>query len=463
YAWEEYKKKAQKEFTDNLVPLMITTKSFGMGIDKPNIRYTIHYNMPGSIESYYQEAGRAGRDQREAYCALIFSDDNHQDSENRLNPQHTADEIWQMPEPNVHSDIHRMLFFQKQAFQGKNAELQNITNILITHIIPVLHEMQESELREISIKALQIQYRGNLIDDYEGTEKAIYRLYIIGIVEDYTIDFKNPRTYSLQIRRRPRLDYSNALYDYLILRMDKQIFENIYHSNSKVSFYDFICQYNDNYVQGLLEVLITFVYTTIEPQRRRAIQSMADAARTLNSEEFRNKILRYLSPDEELNILFKIFPQSSRLEEWQIILSKNVNTSANNKLLGICLRNLESYPTSVGLLFLASTLRLSLLNENENMGIKDFSAGIRLVKENYPQEEALRITRYFAEYVLNKGQYEVAKYMIANTFLENFPSIESAEWLYYGNFTINIREVGAAYLGWQIQQRLERLILKIKE
>ena len=64
--------KNQEDFIDNKTNLMIATKAFGMGIDKPNIRFSIHYIFPNSVESFYQEAGRAGRDSNPSICSIIY-------------------------------------------------------------------------------------------------------------------------------------------------------------------------------------------------------------------------------------------------------------------------------------------------------------------------------------------------------------------------------------------------------
>ena len=70
--WEKVKVKTQKKFINNDLNLLVTTKGFGMGIDKPNVRYVIHYGFPGSLESYFQQIGRAGRDRGHSHCILIW-------------------------------------------------------------------------------------------------------------------------------------------------------------------------------------------------------------------------------------------------------------------------------------------------------------------------------------------------------------------------------------------------------
>ena len=90
--WNNEKSKVARDFKNNKFNIMVATKAFGMGIDKANINYTIHYGLPTSIESFYQEAGRAGRNGEPSKCILMVSNDNQERSQKLLDPKRSIND-----------------------------------------------------------------------------------------------------------------------------------------------------------------------------------------------------------------------------------------------------------------------------------------------------------------------------------------------------------------------------------
>lgn len=101
---EAERKKNQEDFLYDRKTIMVATNAFGMGIDKSNVSFVIHYNMPKSIEAYYQEAGRAGRDGSEADCILLYNTGDIQ----------TARFLIQNGSENEDMDPHQKAIVQKQ-------------------------------------------------------------------------------------------------------------------------------------------------------------------------------------------------------------------------------------------------------------------------------------------------------------------------------------------------------------
>ena len=119
---------AQEKFINNELNLLVSTKAFGMGIDKPNVRFTFHMNYPSSIESFVQEAGRAGRDRKDSKCYILFNDEQVQKGP-------TTFEI----------DRDNLLFFHNASFKGVEKE-----NAIIHELLTAIYT--PNQLFDIEVK-----------------------------------------------------------------------------------------------------------------------------------------------------------------------------------------------------------------------------------------------------------------------------------------------------------------------
>ena len=104
---------AQEDFIGNKKNLLVSTKAFGMGIDKPNVRFTFHINYPSSIESFVQESGRTGRDKEDAKCFILYNDEQVTNGKRKY-------EI----------DRDNLLFFHNSSFKGADKEKSIISELL---------------------------------------------------------------------------------------------------------------------------------------------------------------------------------------------------------------------------------------------------------------------------------------------------------------------------------------------
>lgn len=145
----------QTKFVGNELDLLVATKAFGMGIDKPNIRYVIHFNYPSSIESYYQEAGRGGRDRKLALGVVLF---NKQELKS-LEKIETVDEDGNIEthfeETNVSVDKKLLLSFHSNNFKGIAKEKRLLAELLTEIKFPshkVTNDIEDRILDELLAK-----------------------------------------------------------------------------------------------------------------------------------------------------------------------------------------------------------------------------------------------------------------------------------------------------------------------
>lgn len=292
---------SQDEFIQNRTNIMVATKAFGMGIDKPHVRFTLNVNHSGSLEAFVQEAGRAGRDRKMALAVVLYS--------NRVfNEQ---DEFTRLIEPvKVDFGVHK--FFYDKNFLGEKTEWA-VMDYLMNHQMTITEEsdgitrqsktvsgflsklnrvaegeavvsyisyrypstdsetldgyLRQAQLRTFTqqpknpkentsqLRALnQEQYQAALM-------KAIYRMCCIGLIEDFTHDYIT-QEFRIVTRKKPE----GAYYEEL-----KQFFMRYYNETRANAQIAYCKRYNGSEIANCLYFLTQFIYKKIATKRKQAI------------------------------------------------------------------------------------------------------------------------------------------------------------------------------------------------
>ena len=368
-SWEREKRQNATDFKQNRAPVLVATKAFGMGIDKPNIRYTIHLGMPGSLEGFYQETGRAGRNRLPALCTVIFSEFDSALSDAVLDPNNTLEELKGhynrlRKERGSDDDIRRALWFHMNAFSGIEQDIECVSKVLES-----AGDLTERRWIELPFWAE---------DDEKSQERAIYRLVKIGVFDDYEVHYGSKifavliRQFDLQFCKSQLLDYVQASQPAKIRAFRARIDELTDGSSSELAI-------------ELARMLVEFTYDVIERSRRRMIQEAVLLARTCRTDkEVRRQLLDYLQEGFGAEQIEQLIDEPDiDFSEWLSLL-ENVSTPIDaGELRGICIRALESYPDHPGLLLVRGLTECMASEPEESVISSSLNASFEKALTNY--------------------------------------------------------------------------------
>lgn len=365
YSWDDIKRENAKAFMSDQAPILVSTKAFGMGIDKPNIRFTIHYGMPSSLEAFYQEAGRSGRDQKKSKAYVIFNEFDKDITDQLLDPSKDIEDIRRIMNTiprSSNDDISMSLFFHLIAFQGIHVEIKSIKEVL-SLLLP--------------LDIAQMKYVPFGSDESKFREKAIFRLLQCGVLSDYEVHFGSKK-YGIKIQKFQKDQVIQSVLSYVSASQPGRA-KDIENKLNGISFTN-----TSDYLVEVVQVFITFIYDVIERSRRRSLQESMNAAREVNENQFRNRLLEYLQEGVGAeNIQNLIEKADVDFIDW-INFSHNIaNAIEAGEIRGISIRFLESFPDHPGLLLLRGISEAKCSNSNPEIMTQSLASSFLMAYERY--------------------------------------------------------------------------------
>ena len=351
--WRHAKREAAAQFKRDEVQVLACTNSFGMGIDKPNIRFTVHWGLPQSIESYYQEAGRAGRGRAESWCVLLVSDDNPRLADEQLAGRGLATE----PPFASQSDIDRQLWFHKNSFPDAKQELDQLRRFI---------EACMSSVQQV----IDISFTGD--SEKQMRERAVYRLLLIGVARDYTVDWRLG-SFQVHLGERSPNDIVDCFTSYgsaFTAKRGRAIRAEMdaWRADQNATAMD-VALYAG-------EKLIAFTYDQIEGTRRRALSEMRRVAKEHVGDEdgFRHALLAYLSTSAFSSMLQTVIDDSGGgLELVSELLDRIESPLDAADLASQAARLLASIYDHPGLLTIRAVALLASTNPDPKAAVQDLA------------------------------------------------------------------------------------------
>lgn len=376
--FNNYKIEVQNEFQNNKFPILVATKAFGMGVDKENVRYTIHYGLPQSIESFYQEAGRAGRDKNKAICYLLNSKDKIDKSEydKIFSLNATIEDLNYINKKHKYSsdDILRNLFLLLSGNKGVKEECYFTSNIYSIYCAK-----NKPIITINGVKKLGIKYKGKEIEcNFKSVQKAIYRLSLLGIIKDWTIEqWGNRGTFKIEYGDNDYESAFNSLNKY-IRKYDVEFNLNDTNIEKYKKYQEMINNPSGDKIYNLIYILIQWSYDNIFYSRRLSQKNLLDLCDKYfenGQEYFKNTLEGYF---RITNDSFRLDYLASNPKDFKYLFEvifdekgKIKSIAKLNKIRITLIRFLESYRYNTSLNYLSGILALILDDYNNDNTTKE--------------------------------------------------------------------------------------------
>lgn len=347
--WAKQRSESVDRFKANEVPLLIGTKAFGMGIDKPNIRYTVHAGLPSSLEAFAQEAGRAGRNGEPAVCTLVAVLPDPEVADQilslDLSPEERKAAVDRLSD-KTGADIRRQGFFLTNSFPGVADETARAIAVLeslgqppapgsvITLPLPRTFPGSDKTARR------RIEQRRSELD------RALYRLAMAGVIEDLTIDGAEV---TVRVADWTADSLDAALLDYLVRiepgRRDAQVAEIAIAASDDMAR-----------IEHHVKMLIEATYRIVARARLQALRFMYETAvGSDDPEAIRGRINAYLGGGPVAMALSAAVAAPSIDVRRFVEVMERIALAEQHDLAASAARQLETYPEHP-LLLLASAL-----------------------------------------------------------------------------------------------------------
>lgn len=400
--FEEYKDEVQQRFKDNQFNILCATKAFGMGIDKQNIFYTFHYGLPGSVEALYQEAGRAGRwdkndpenKGKKAKCYVLYSKElpRFEDLVQSVFERDTTFYQIDAMERKVFrfsGDLFRQirLFTHNQNDTRDNYDL--IKKVIRAFYEPnTIRDINYAELRPLRIET-------------DVFEKILYRLSILGIVADWTRNFTN--LFTVEFVSTDEKHVLQSLSDYLSkYESVKALKQNIMAINNVGV---------NTFLDKSIWFMLRWIFEHIIYNRKQSLKTLFEwCSQYTTSEDLKKKIDSYFAFSDASFQLQNIIDSQEGYNQWISYFNVSVKhpTDAEVKKIKYRVsRFLESYNDNLGLNFISGMVRLRLGEYDDPDGRARLEATLKVMLdgvENAQTDDFLKKLLEFASLYLRTDE-----------------------------------------------------------